>query len=462
MQLSQETLGSLRSRLQGAVYLPGDPDYDGARAAWNLRVNQRPAIIAAAEDSADVEEAVRFARQHGLGVAVMATGHGVIRPADGCLLIVTSKMNGALVEAKSRIAWVEAGAKWGTVLEKAQDEGLAPLLGSSPDVGAVAYTLGGGMGWLARKYGLAADSVRFFDLITADGQRVRASRTENADLFWGLRGGGGSLGIVTGMGIDLYPVTTVYAGNLLYPPQQAGEVFRRYRDWAASAPDELTSSIVIMNYPPFEMVPEPLRGRTFVQVRGCCCGPVEQGEELLRFWRDWQTPLFDDFRARSFREAAQISNDPVDPVPGMSTGAWLRELSDDAIDTLIRYGIPEGERSPLVVVEVRHAGGAMARVDAQESACSSHQEEHILQIVAMAPAPEAEEGIRQTINRLRRDLQPALTGGVYLNFLEGNEAQERVRDGYAPESYRRLAELKARYDPDNLFRYGRNFAPAVD
>jgi FAD/FMN-containing dehydrogenase len=364
------------------------------------------------------------------------------------------------IDAGSRTARIAAGAKWGAVLEKAQDEGLAPLLGSSPDVGAVAYTLGGGMGWLARRYGMAADSVRRFDVVTADGEQVRASRTEHPDLFWGLRGGGGSLGIVTGMEIELYPVTTVYAGNLYYPRAQAAEVFRRYRDWIASAPDELTSSVLIMNYPPFEMVPEFLRGQTFAQVRGCWCGPVEQGEELLRFWRDWQAPLIDDFRARPFRDAALISNDPVDPLPASVTGAWLRELSDEAIDTILRYGIPAGGPPLLTFVEVRHAGGAIERVDAQSTAYSNRAERHILEAVGMAPTPQAVEAIEQYAGALKRDLQPVLTGRVYMNFLEGSEARERTRDGYSPDAYQRLVALKHRYDPDNLFRYGYDLTSA--
>lgn len=459
-QLSDSSLGSLRSRLQGTVYLPDDPQYDVARAAWNLLVSQHPDVIVAAESSADIAEAVRFARDQGLGVTVQATGHGVIRPADGCLLILTSRMTDVHIDTGSRTAHIAAGAKWGSVLEKAQDAGLAPLLGSSPDVGAVAYTLGGGMGWLARKYGMATDSVRHFDVVTADGAQVRASRTENPDLFWGLRGGGGSLGIVTGMEIELYPVTTVYAGNLYYPPAQAAEVFRRYRDWIASAPDELTSSILVMNYPPFEMVPEFLRGQTFVQVRGCWCGPVEQGEALLRFWRDWQAPLIDDFRARPFRDAALISNDPVDPVPAVVTGAWLRELSDEAIDTIIRYVVPAGGPPLLTFVEVRHTGGAIERVDAQSTAYSNRGEQHILEALGMAPTPQVAAAIEQYTDALKRDLRQTLTGKVYLNFIEGIAARERTADGYSSEAYQRLAALKRRYDPDNLFRYGYNLTAA--
>jgi FAD/FMN-containing dehydrogenase len=227
-------------------------------------------------------EAVRFANVEGLAVAVQSTGHGTVRPANDSLLILTSGMKEIRVDAAGQTAWVGAGAKWGMVLDEAQRLGLAPLLGSSPDVGVVGYMLGGGYGWLGRKYGMAADSVRLFEVITADGQLRCASAAENSDLFWRLRGGGGGLGIVTGIETQLYPVTTVYGGNLFCPIEMAREVFQRYRDWIASAPDELTSSILLMNFPPLLDVPEAFGGQSFVMVRGCYSGPVEEGEPCLR------------------------------------------------------------------------------------------------------------------------------------------------------------------------------------
>jgi len=328
----------LRSQVKGEVIAPADPQYDERRKAWNLRVVQHPALIVIARDAQDVVAAVSFAKEQELGVAVQSGGHGVIRPADGALLIVTSELRDMQIDAASRTAWIGAGLKWGKVLESTQAVGLAPLLGSSPDVGVVGYTLGGGIGWLARRYGMALDSVFSIDVVTADGQLRRASQGANADLFWGLRGGGGAFGVVTGMEIKLYPVSTVYAGNLIYPIELAKEVYKRYRDWIKTAPDELTSSIVLMNYPTIPEIPDFLRGKSFVMVRGCYYGPIEKGEEILRYWRDWQAPFMDDFKAIPFSEVATVSNDPVDPLPGMSTGAWLSELSDDAIDVLIRYG----------------------------------------------------------------------------------------------------------------------------
>ncbi len=443
----------LAARVQGTVAAPGEAHYDELRAAWNLAVDQHPAVIVAAQSAADIAAAVRYAREADLKVAVQATGHGVIRPANDSLLILTSRMTDVRVNAEARTAWISAGAKWGKVLAQAQAVGLAPLLGSAPDVGAIGYTLGGGMGWLARKYGLSIDSVNCFEVVTADGEMVEASAAQNTDLFWALRGGGGGLGVVAGMEVRLYPVTEFYGGNLYYPIDRAPEVFARYREWIADAPDELTSAIVIMNYPPLPFFPEALRGQTIAQIRGAYCGPIEQGEALLKFWRDWQAPLIDDFAARPFSDIAKVSNDPVDPMPGATTGAWLKDLSDETLATLIDHGAARHEPSPLVITEVRHAGGAMARVDPRSNAYSHRLAPHVLYLIGMAATPEMEAGFRQRAAQLKDALQPHLTGGVYLNFLEGEEAVAHSREGFAPEAYRRLQALKSLYDPDNRFSH---------
>jgi FAD/FMN-containing dehydrogenase len=456
-----QRLDELRARVSGQVIISNDDGYDTARQAWNLTVNQHPALIVVAENADDIVEAVRFAEAQGLEVSVKATGHGVIREANDGLLIVTSQMTDVRVNPDAQTAWVSAGAKWGRVLEQAQTVGLAPLLGSSPDVGAVGYTLGGGMGWLARKYGLSTDNVNCFELVTADGQKISASATENADLFWGLRGGGGNLGVVTGMEIRLYPVTTVYGGNLFYPLHKAKEVYAHYRRWIANAPDELTSSIVIMNFPPFPDVPEPLRGQSFVMVRGCYCGPVEQGEELLKHWRAWQSPFIDDFKAMPFSQVAAISNDPLDPIPAHSSGTWLKDLSDETADILIRYAAPHNGPPLFVFAEVRHAGGAISRVDPHSAAYGNRDAVHILQTVSATPTPEVHAAVRHHISQLKRALTPHLHGGVYMNFLEGEEARERTQQGFLPENYLRLQQLKAKYDPQNRFSHSYDILPAA-
>lgn len=455
------TLADLRAAVRGAVLTPGDGRYDVARRGWNLRFDARPAVVVEAVSADDVVAAVDFARRAGMPLAVQATGHGTVRPADGALLLRTGGLDGVAVDPITGTARIEAGATWGAVLAAAQAHGLAPLLGSSPTVGAVGYTLGGGLGWLARKHGLSADAVVRFEVVTADGVRRHVSESEHPDLFWGLRGGGGTLAVVTAMTVRLFPVTDVFAGNLYYPAEHAREVFGRWRAWVGDAPDELTSSVLVMNYPPVPGVPEPLRGRSFAIVRGCWCGDLDDGAGLLRFWRDWRTPVLDHFGPMPFREAARISNDPVDPMPGFSSGAWLRALDDAAIDAIVAHALPHGGPTPLVFAEVRHVGGAVARVASEATAYGNRDAELVLSLVGVAPTAEAHAQGVALVGRLRAALAHALHGGVYLNFLEDAESRARVRDGLATGAFERLAWLKARYDGDNLLRHAFDVAPAA-
>jgi hypothetical protein len=446
-------LERLRSCVSGQVLRPEDEGYDRARMAWNLTVDQHPALIVIARSADDILEAVRFADAQNLEVAVKATGHGTIREANDSMLIDTSQMMDVHVDAAAQTAWVSAGTKWGRVLEQTQAVGLAPLLGSSPDVGAVGYTLGGGMGWLARKYGLSTDSVNFFELVTADGHLVRASAQENADLFWGLRGGGGNFGVVTGMEIRLYPVDLVYGGNLFYPIGLAREVYAHYRSWIANAPDELTSSVVLMNFPPIPGVPEFLRGQSFVMVRGCYSGLIGKGEELLQYWRTWQPPLVDDFKAMPFSQVAAISSDPLDPMPSLSSGAWLKDLDDETVETLIRFVVPQGQPPVLAFAEVRHAGGAISQVDPQSAAYGNRDAVYSLQVVGAAPTREIHATVKSHVANMKDALSSHLHGGVYLNFIEGAEAREATKKGFSVDTFQRLQMLKEKYDPRNRFSH---------
>jgi hypothetical protein len=447
--------------VQGKLFLPGEAGYDEARSAWNLAIDQHPALIVMAENAQDVQKAVRYASSHGMSAAVQSTGHGVARKADKALLIRTGLLEKVEIDPPAQTARVGAGAKWGQVLEKAQAYGLAPLLGSSPGVGVTGYTLGGGFGWLGRKYGMAVDSLISVEIVTAGGDLLKASSSENGDLFWAVRGGGGGFGVVTELEIQLYPVTEVYGGNLFYPPELAKEVITRFRDWSANAPDELTSAVTLMNYPPIPVLPEALRGRSFVMVRGCFCGPVEQGEALINEWRNWKAPLMDMFQSMPFSQVAAISADPVDPMPAALTTAWMRELSDEAVDALVKYGLPHSSPLPLTLVEIRQAGGAIGRVDPEANAYGNRSASYCLECVGAAPTPEAEQSFRVHSSQLKQEMQSALTGGVYLNFLDQEEAALRVKDAYLPETYQRLQEIKAKYDPQNVFSHGFYIPPAA-
>ncbi|MGD9092877.1 MAG: FAD-binding protein, partial [Anaerolineales bacterium] len=267
------------------------------------------------------------------------------------------------------------------VLEAVQMRGLAPLLGSSPTVGVVGYSLGGGLGWLARNYGLACDRVHAIELVTAEGRFLKASAEENSDLFWAMRGGGGGFGVVTALEFGLVPVSTVYGGTLLYPVELAEEVFKSYRAWTMALPEEWTTSVKLANFPPVELVPEMLRGKSFVMVNGCYCGPVEDGEAYLQDWLDWGAHIQNSFQVMPFGEVASINQDPQDPVPSMHNGAWFNQLNDEVIKTIIQFATPKDGPTPLTITEVRHVGGAMSHVNSGVNAFSLRDSKLLVEIV---------------------------------------------------------------------------------
>ncbi len=453
---STESLAALRAAVSGDVLVAGDVGYDQARQGFNLALVQRPAVIVVAADVDDVVRAVRYAAEQDLPLAVQATGHGIARGADGAVLLVTSRLTGVEIDREARTARIEGGAKFAAVLPPAQEHGLAPLLGSTTDVGAVGYTLGGGFGWLGRRYGLCSDSVRSFDLVTADGELLHASAEENPEVFWALRGGGGgSLGVVTSMELELYPVTEVYAGNLLYPAFMAKDVLRRFRDWVADADERLTSSVVMMNFPPFEDVPEPLRGQSFVMVRGCWSGDLEQGAALVDEWRAWRPPVMDLFGPMPFSAADSISQDPVDPMPAMVTSEWFDALSDAAIDVLVEAAVPAPGRPPMLVfAELRHAGGAVRALAADAVNDLGRSGEFLLEMVGVVMDPHAGLALEAHLRHAREALQPHVTGAAYLNFTEGTEKQQRTASAFSPAHLARLRAVKASLDPRNRFSHG--------
>ena len=245
---------------------------------------------------------------------------------------------------------------------------------------------------------------------------------------------------------------------MFYPADKAKEVYAHYRRWIANAPDELTSSVVLMNFPPVPEVPEFLRGKSFVIVRGCYSGSVEQGEELLKHWRAWQAPLIDDFNSMPFSQVATISNDPLDPMPAQSSGVWLKDISDETVDILIEHTLPRNGPPMLAFAEVRHAGGAISKVDPDSAAYGNRDAQHILQVIGAAPTPEIHAAVRNHISHLKTALTPHLHGGVYLNFLEGSEARKYTTSGFSQDTYKRLQALKAKYDPKNRFSHSYNIS----
>lgn len=452
----------LRARITGSVVTPDDPAFEDLRLAWNLAYEHHPSLITIPESAADVAAAIGYAVERHMPITVQTTGHGVARPADGGMLLLTHRLDAVTIDRDAWTARIGGGAKWAAVLGPATDVGLAPLLGSTPDVGAAGYTLGGGMGWLARKYGLAADHVRAIDIVTTDGRIRRASPASEPELFWALRGAGaGCFGVVTAIEIDLVSVSSLYAGNLLYPASAARQIAHRYREWISGAPDELTSAITFMNFPPVEDVPEPMRGMSFAIVRGAFIGTDEEGRRLLQFWRDWRSPVIDAWERMPFTDVAAISNDPIEPLAGMATTAFLDDINDDVIEVLARAIFETDGPSPLMMAEIRHAGGAIARAPEHESAYSNRTRRHVLELVGVVPEPAAMVNLEAFAADVKSALTPHLAPGIYLNFLEGKEKRNRTRAAFPPETWDRLRAVKARYDPADVFRHGLAIPPGI-
>jgi FAD/FMN-containing dehydrogenase len=459
---STSHLQALRAGLKGAVYAPGDEGYDEARGAWNLNAEQRPALVVVAEGASDVIAAVRFAKEVGVGVGVMATGHGVGTPCDGGVLVNTSRMTGVRVDPVAQTARVEAGALWTDVIPEAQAHGLAGLLGSSSHVGVVGYTMGGGFGWLGRKYGFNASGVREADVVTAEGELLRVSADEHPDLFWGLKGGGGNFGIVTSLEFELYPLTTVYGGNVFYPVEKAAEVLDVYARWSAGLPDEMTTGVAFLNIPPLPFLPEPLQGKSVITVRGCYSGErPEDGEQLFRAVREgFGEPIMDTFGVMPYAAMDAISMDPVDPMGAVQHSEMLSDLSPEAIAALVEVA-GAGSGSPLIMLELRQLGGALSRTPDVLSPMGRGDARFIMNGVGATFTPEMAEGVKAHLARVVEATRPYQTGDTYVNFMELDGASaDRVRAAYPPEDWERLVALKDRYDAQNVFRFNRNIAPS--
>ncbi len=446
-----ESIQTLREQVRGDVFTPDSADYETTRRGFNLLIDHHPALILVADDAQDIVAAVNYARQQGLGIAVQLTGHGIQHPADDALLIVPSRMTAVTVDADAHTARAEAGALWQHVLDAATPYGLAPLMGTAPRVGVVGYTLGGGLGWLARRYGLAVDAVRSVDIVTPDGVLRRANADENSDLFWAVRGGGGNFGVVTAIEFDLYPVSKVYGGSLIYPGEAALDVLRFFRDWVKNVPDELTSMLGIIKFPNIPQLPEHLRGQTMVNVRAAYAGPAESGAALIQPWLDWRAPTSNLFREMPFSEIGVITNDPTTPTASYASSEMFDSLSDEALEIIAR-AITDPQ-TPLLFVDLRHALGAVARVDASKSAVGNREATFYFQIAGLAMTPPMRDAVRAYITHVGSELRPYARGGVYQNFMAGAEANYRAKDAYGAANLDRLIALKAKYDPDNQFRY---------
>jgi FAD/FMN-containing dehydrogenase len=451
----------LASVFRGELLLPESPGYDEARRIWNGAIDRRPACIARCGGVADVVDAVRFARQRDLLVAVRSGGHGVGGHAlcDDGLVIDLSGMRGVRVDPAARTARADAGVLWGELDRETQLHGLATVGGIVTHTGIAGLTLGGGIGWLMRKHGATVDNLLSADLVTADGEVVTASEESNADLFWGIRGGGGNFGIATSFEYRLHPVgPIVLAGPIFHPLERAGEVLRFYREFAAAAPDELTTIFELGVAPPAPFLPAEVHGKPIVMVGACYAGRPQEGLEVVQPLKALGNPIVDLLEPKPYL-ALQSMFDPA--VPHGWHRYWksveLPALTDEAIDTLVEQA--SAFTSPKSYCIVFQLGGELGRVAEADTAYGQRDAAYNVNVNAVW-TPEDPDGERHIAwaRNFFDALQPHARRRVYVNFL-GDEGPERVRAAYGAEKYGRLVELKRTYDPTNFFRLNQNIEP---
>jgi FAD/FMN-containing dehydrogenase len=459
IKLDETAVSELEESFRGQLVRPGNPTYDEHRRIWNGSIDRFPALIARCAGVADVIAAVRFARDTGLVVAVRGGGHSFPGQSlcDGGIVIDLGPMKGIRVDPEARTGRAQAGVLLGELDRETQAFGLAVPAGIVTHTGLAGLTLGGGIGWLMRKYGLTIDQLLAVDLVTADGEFVKASETENSDLFWGVRGGGGNFGIVTDFGFRLNPVgPTVLAGPILWPMEDSPDVLRFYRDWITDVPEELTTIVVHRHTPPLPVIPAELHGRPIVTVICCYAGPVEEGERVVRPMKEFGSPLLDLCTPKPFL-SHQAMFDPSFP-----SGWWyyfrsvdLASLTDEVIDIVAANALKM--KSRLTAFPIFQLGGAIQSVSEEETAFNGRAAGHTININATTESAEGFDEEREWSRNFWSELQPYHTS-VYVNFLM-EEGEERIRQAYGTEKYDRLKALKRKYDPDNFFRLNQNIPP---
>ncbi len=449
--VAEESIAEFRAALRGEAIRPGEPLYDSARRIWNASVDKRPGIIVRCVGAGDVIDAVRFARANDLLVAIRGGGHNVGGRAlcDGGMVIDLSLMRGVAVDPKTRTARVQGGAKLGDLDRETHLYGLTAPVGVVSATGVAGLTLGGGVGWLVRKYGTAVDNVVSMEVVTAEGKLLTASRDQNPDLFWALRGGGGNFGVVVSFEFQLHAVSTVLGGMLLFPRQRAPELLRFYRRFVESAPEELTAYAGLLSAPD---------GTPVVGVIVCYCGDLAEGERLIQPLRDFAPPILDAIQPMPFpRMQGLLDGAFPDGNHNYWKGMFLRELSDEAIDTIVAHA--NRAPSPLSAVVVEYYAGAAGRVPTSETAFAHRNETYDIGILTQWPDPADSDANIAWTRGLSKALEPFGSGAYLLNFLAADD-EDRIRAAFG-ESYERLVEVKNRYDPTNFFRVNQNIRPTV-
>jgi FAD/FMN-containing dehydrogenase len=452
-------LESFRTGFAGITLTPGDDGYDEARALWNGSFDKRPAIIGRCRTTDDVVSIIGFARESGLPLAVRSGGHSLagLSSCDDGIMLDLSLMRDVVVDAGARTARVQAGATWADFDSATQAHGLASTGGLISHTGVAGLTLGGGIGWLMRAYGLAADNLTAAELVTAEGAVVRASSAEQPELLWGLRGGGGNFGVVTSFEFHLHPVGPVVGGLMGFPLDRGHEVLRRYSTWAAEVSDEFTTIAAIITAPPAPFVPTELVGQKIVGIAGCWCGEPEAGQVALAPLRELQ-PAFDVFGPMPYVTLQGMLDEGAPPgIRSYTRSGYAAHLGDGMIDVMLEHGaiMP----SPFSQLHLHQLGGAVARVGEDDTAFGNRHAAYAYNVNSLWMDPSEDDRHEAANREFATALAPFSTGGVYVNFL-GDEGDARVRAAYGDAKFDRLAKLKRLFDPDNLFRLNQNIPPA--
>jgi len=450
IELTQSPAAALRGLIGGRVHLPGDPGYDAARLPWNVAVDQRPAAVAFPRTAAEVSTVVRVAAESGLRVAPQSTGHNAgplaARGLDDVVIVRTSEMGTAIADPARGIVRVEGGAVWEPAVDAAAAHGRAVLHGSSPDVGIAGYSLGGGIGWYARSLGLATNSLTAVELVIADGTLVRADATTNPELFWAVRGGGGSFGVVTALEFRMYDIQTAYAGMLMWDLSRIEPVLREWAAWAPGAPDEVTTSFRALRMPPMPELPDFLRGRQVVVIDGAVLGSDERGRELLAGLRALR-PELDTFARVPAKSLVRLHMDPEGGAPFVSDSAMLDSFPEAALDAFLAEVGPDASTS-LLMAELRQLGGALGRPHEGGGVLSHLDAAFVSFAGAIAATPEMGAQGHVDATRFTAALAPFANGRQYLNFAE-NPVDPRA--AYAEGVWTQLKGIRSAVDPHGMF-----------
>ncbi|MEH3055373.1 MAG: FAD-binding oxidoreductase [Patulibacter minatonensis] len=448
--LTARAIACLRHGIAGRVAAPGEPGYELARP-WNVAVRQEPVVVVEATGADDIVATVRCAAAHGLKVAVRRTGHGAVHIDGPTVLVHTGLLDEIEVDVEARTARVGAGAIWQQVLDAATPHGLAPLVGSSPNVGVAGFLTGAGIGPFVRTFGLSSDHVRAITVVTGDGRVLRATPSDHAELFWGLRGGKGTLGIVTEVEIDLVDLPGFYGGALYFGADDAAVVIEAWRELCARLPEHANTSLAILQLPPLPQIPAPIAGMMSIAVRFTTTEPSDVGETLLAPLRAAATPILDGIASMPYAAVGAVHADPVDPVPSSETSMLLREFPGQAAERLVQLAGP-GSGSPQTAVELRLLGGALARPGAHRSAFS-HREAAFTVLAVGVLAPETAELVPGHGAAIMDALSPWSTGGTLPNFTTTDDP-ERLARCYDDDTRHWLGALADQHDPAGVLRVG--------